>query len=331
MASFNDIVGILRAAAEPTRVRLLRLVHNGEFNVKDLTQLLGQSQPRVSRHIKLLADAGLIERYQEGSWVFVRATADSVLRGFVETALAMIDAEDSQISRDSERAKQLRLSRTEAAQTYFDQNAANWDRIRSLHVPEMDVEAAMLDALGPGPFDLLLDLGTGTGRMLELFSSRARRLAGLDSNREMLKFARVNLEAAGLSNCSVRLSDIYNLPFAEGSADAVVVHQVLHFLESPKQALAEAIRVLKPEGKLLLVDFAPHGLEFLREEHAHMRLGFSPAEITGWLKEGGMQQGLYRELCAGSDKKETGLTVALWLAVKAKVPEYSAHPKSKVA
>jgi ArsR family transcriptional regulator len=316
MDSFDDAVGRLRAAGEPTRLRLLRLLQNGEFNVKDLTQLLGQSQPRVSRHIKLLAEAGLIERYQEGSWVFVRTSSEPGVRSFIEAALSMIAPDDPQILRDAERADQIRAARSLVAQTYFDENAAEWDRIRSLHVPERDVEAAILEALGPGPYELLLDLGTGTGRILELAASHARRLVGIDTNREMLKCARVRLDNAELVNCSVRLTDIYNLPFPEGSAGAVIIHQVLHFLDNPKVALMEAIRVLQPGGRLVLVDFAPHNLEFLRQEHAHVRLGFSAGEISGWLEESGLGPSTYRELQA-DDVNNNALTVAIWAGEKA--------------
>jgi ubiquinone/menaquinone biosynthesis C-methylase UbiE/DNA-binding transcriptional ArsR family regulator len=316
MSSFDDTVGRLRAAAEPTRLRILRLLQSGEFNVKDLTLLLGQSQPRVSRHIKLLADAGLIERYQEGSWVFVRAAADPGIQDFIAAALGMATANDPQIVRDCERADQMRFKRALLAQCYFDENAAHWDRIRSLHVPEQDVEAAILDALGPGPHGLLLDLGTGTGRVLELAASRARQLIGVDTNREMLKCARVRIDKAKLARCSVRLADIYDLPFSEGSADAVIIHQVLHFLGNPKAALFEAVRVLKPEGCLIVVDFAPHNLEFLREEHAHVRLGFSAHEIAAWLSECGLSSSAYRELRPGNID-EGALTVAVWTGVKA--------------
>lgn len=316
MDSFDDAVGRLRAAGEPTRLRILRLLQNGEFNVKDLTQLLGQSQPRVSRHIKLLAEAGLIERYQEGSWVFVRASSEPAVCSFIAAAFSMMAPDDAQILRDAERADQIRASRSLLAQTYFDENAAEWDSIRSLHVPERDVEAAILDALGPGPYELLLDLGTGTGRILELAAGRARRLVGLDTNREMLKCARVRLDKAELVNCSVRLADIYNLPFSEESAEAVVLHQVLHFLHNPKAALMEAIRVLQPGGRLVLVDFAPHNLEFLRQEHAHVRLGFAGSEIAAWLEECGLGSSTYRELQA-DQMNNNALTVAVWAGEKA--------------
>ncbi len=316
MDSFDDTVGRLRAAGEPTRLRLLWLLQHGEFNVKDLTQLLSQSQPRVSRHIKLLAEAGLIERYQEGSWVFVRASSDPEVRGFIAAALSMIARDDPQIVRDAERADQIRAARSRLAQTYFDENAAEWDRIRSLHVPERDVENAILEALGPGPYELLLDLGTGTGRILELAADRAHRLVGIDTNREMLKCARVRIDDADLVNCSVRLADTYNLPFPEASAGAVVIHQVLHFLDNPKAALMEAIRVLQPGGRLVLVDFAPHTLEFLRQEHAHVRLGFAAGEIATWLEEAGLGSSTYRELQA-DHVNNNALTVALWAGEKA--------------
>lgn len=315
MDSFDDIVGRIRAAGEPTRLRVLRLLQSGEFNVKDLTQLLGQSQPRVSRHIKLLAEAGLIERYQEGSWVFVRTSPDPAIRSFIASVLSMIEPGDPTMQRDSERAGQIRAERAQLAQLYFDGNAAEWDRIRSLHVPERDVEAAILEALGPGPYELLLDLGAGTGRILELAAGRARRLIGVDTNREMLKCARVRLDKAELANCSVRLADIYNLPFPERSAGAVIIHQVLHFLDNPKAALIEAARVLQPGGRLVLVDFAPHNLEFLREEHAHVRLGFAASEIAAWLEECGLTSSVYKELQAG-DANENALTVAVWTGQK---------------
>ncbi len=315
MGSFDGIVALLKAAAEPTRLRILRLLLNGEFNVKDLTLLLGQSQPRVSRHIRLLAQAGLIERYQEGSWVFVRGTADPAIREFVNRALEMIAADDPQILRDRERSGQIRAKRAALAQAYFDENAAEWDRIRSLHIAERNVEEAILEALGAGPYDLLLDLGTGTGRILELASARAKQLIGIDTNREMLKCARVRIDKAGLTNCSVQLAGIYNLPFPESGAGAVLIHQVLHFLDNPKAALAEAARVLKPGGRLAIIDFAPHNLEFLRKEHAHVRLGFAPAEIAAWLGECGIGLCAYRELPAGS-AKENALTVAVWTGQK---------------
>jgi len=316
MDSFDGIVGRLRAAAEPTRLRILRLLLNGEFNVKDLTQLLGQSQPRVSRHIRLLAEAGLIDRYQEGSWVFVRSSPNPVVRQFVAAALDMIREDDPQIVLDRERTAQLRAERAALAQSYFDRNAAAWDRIRSLHIPEKEVEEAILDALGTGPYGMLLDLGTGTGRILELTHARARQCIGVDSNREMLRCARVRLDNSSLANCSVRLADIYNLPFPEASADAVIIHQVLHFLDNPKAALTEAVRVLSPGGRIVVIDFARHNLEFLREDYAHVRLGFGGDEVTSWLEENDISTLGCCEL-RSAKVKENALTVVIWAGQKA--------------
>ena len=245
----------------------------------------------------------------------MRASSDADVRKLIGAVLSTLAPDDPQILRDAERADQIRAARSALAQTYFDENAAEWDRIRALHVPEGDVEAAILEALGPGPYEMLLDLGTGTGRILELAATRAHRLIGVDSNREMLKCARVRLDDAKLANCSVRLADIYNLPFAEASASAVVIHQVLHFLDNPKAALMEAIRVLQPGGRLILADFAPHHLEFLRQEHAHVRLGFAAGEIAAWLQEGGLQSQTYRELEADRSN-DNALTVALWAGEK---------------
>lgn len=329
MPDFDSFLTTLRATAEPTRLRILALLQTGEFSVKDFTQLLGQSQPRVSRHVKLLAEAGLVERAQEGSWVFVRAARDPEAKTFVTQLMAQIDPGDLTIARDRDRAERLKAARAEAAQSYFAHNARRWDEIRSLHVPERAVEDAMRQALGSGPFDLLVDLGTGSGRMLEVFAHLAREAIGIDVNREMLQCARVRIDQENLTNCSLRLSDIYHLPLADRVADAVIIHQVLHFLEEPEAALREAARILKPGGRMLVVDFNPHQLEFLRESHAHRRLGFASTEVAAWLAEAGLRHGRYRELSAETGQEGT-LTVALWLATKPAIERTETRHQEKV-
>ncbi len=329
MPDFDTILGQLRAIAEPTRLRILALLQTAEFSVKDLTQLLGQSQPRVSRHVKLLADAGLVERTQEGSWVFVRAARRPQAQAFIASVLGQVDAQDLALETDRERAERLKAARAEAAQTYFAENAGRWDEIRSLHVSERAVEDAMREALGPGPFELLLDLGTGSGRMLEVFSGVAAQAIGIDANRAMLGCARVRIDQQNLTNCSLRLCDIYHLPFPDRVADAVIVHQVLHYLEEPDLALREAARLLKPGGRLLVVDFSPHDFEILRQQHAHRRLGFSSTEVAAWLAEAGLKHGAYRELKAGPEQG-AGLTVALWLAVKPALEKTQAKAREKI-
>jgi len=308
-------VAALKAMAEPTRLRLLVLLASAELTVKDLTGILGQSQPRISRHLKLLAEAGLVERAPEGSWVYLRLADGGQSGALARLVLSAVDRSDPVLARDRRRVEALREEREKAAQAYFEAHAGEWDSIRALHVAEAEVEAAIASALGPGPFDLLLDLGTGTGRMLELLAPRFRRGLGIDLSPAMLAYARAKLERAGIRNASVRQGDIYDLPLADGAASAAVMHQVLHFLSEPQRAVREAARVLAPGGRLLIVDFAPHELEFLREEFAHERLGFAASQIEQWLVDGGLEALDRRELPpAGGEPGK--LTVSLWLAAR---------------
>lgn len=310
----TDLVTALKAAAEPTRLRILLLLAAGELNVKDLTQILGQSQPRISRHLKLLAEAGLIERFREGSWVYFHVSDRSEGGRLVRRVLEAVDRNDSVVRRDLERAEALRRDREATAQSYFREHAADWDRIRTLYVAEDAVEAAIRQALGERRYKLFVDLGTGTGRMLELFASRFERGLGLDVNQSMLAYARSRLKTAGLTNAEVRHGDIYNLALGSGAADAIVMHQVLHYLSEPGHAIREAARVLAPGGKLLIVDFAPHDMESLRETHAHERLGFSNEHMQEWLEAAGLNSLETRELKPEHGDNRSKLTVSLWLA-----------------
>jgi ubiquinone/menaquinone biosynthesis C-methylase UbiE len=312
--SLSSAVGVLKAVAEPTRLRVLVLLAFGELTVKDLTRILGQSQPRISRHLKLLVEASLVERAPEGSWVYFRMAEDGRGGEVARQVLDGVDHTDAVLVRDRRRAEALKTERQDAAQAYFQSHAADWDSIRALHVAEADVERAVSAALGTGPFNLLVDLGTGTGRMLELFAPRFRRGIGLDLSPAMLGYARANLERAGLSHAQVRQGDIYDLPLADQSTDAVVMHQVLHFLTDPQPVIREAARVLAPGGRLLIVDFAPHELEFLREQYAHERLGFAGPVVSQWLTDLGLRVLETRELPPIENGARDKLTVSLWLA-----------------
>lgn len=313
-------VAILKAVAEPTRLRVLVLLAEGELSVKDLTRILGQSQPRISRHLKLLAEAGLVERSPEGSWVYFRLAQDGEGAVQARQIIAAIDAADATLTRDRRRAEALRQEHEAAAQAYFHEHAGEWDRIRALHLAEVDVEAAISGMLGPGPFDFLVDLGTGTGRMLELFAPRFRRGLGLDRSPAMLAYARAKLENARLSNTQVRQADIFDLPLADQCADAVIMHQVLHFLPDPQRAVREAARVLAPGGRIMIVDFAPHTLEFLREQFAHERLGFARAQVAQWLADSGLALRDGRDLAPEEGGSEGKLTVSVWLAERPGTP-----------
>jgi ArsR family transcriptional regulator len=304
----EELLAGLRAAAEGTRLRLLALCAESELTVSELTEILGQSQPRVSRHLKLLCDAGLLDRFREGSWVFYRLAQHARAAALAQLLVELLPPGDATLALDRERLAAIKRQREEQAGAYFRANAAQWDRIRSLYVEEREVEAALATLLPAAGIRDLLDIGTGTGRMLEIFAPHVERVVGVDLSREMLAVARVNLERASLRNCSIRQADMYQLPLATASFDAVVIHQVLHYAERPAAVIAEAARVLRPEGRLVIVDFAPHALEFLRSEHAHRRLGFADAEVTAWCIAAGLEPEPAR-LLPGNP-----LTVALWQA-----------------
>lgn len=311
--SLDSTLNIFKAVGEETRLRVLSLLHQGELTVTELTQILGQSQPRVSRHLKILSDAGLVERYREGSWMFYRATTE--LNGAADAVVvavgAVSDSDDRLIARDRERFQQSRAARAKLAAAYFQENAADWEKVRRLHLPESDIEARMRSIVGADRVGLFVDLGTGTGRMLELFADVFENGLGFDTSREMLSVARANLERAGVAHAQVRLGDLFATPLDAGSADLVCLHQVLHFLADPDAAVREAARLLKPGGRLLISDFAPHELEFLRERHAHRRLGFSEDEVKSWCRATGLAL-TETETLSPSSSDGKNLTVKIW-------------------
>ena len=291
---------------------MLALLRMMELSVGELAQVLGQSQPRVSRHVKILTDAGLAERRKEGSWVFV-ALGDAAR---VAPVLAALDAwgEERETVADAARLAAVRADRAAAAAGWFEQHAGEWDAIRSLHVAEEQVEAAMAAALAGEPIGRLIDIGTGTGRMIELFAPAATHALGIDRSSEMLRLARAKLGERGLGNAELRQADLYALPLGDGAADVAILHHVLHFAQQPGAAIHEAARVLAPGGRLLIADFAPHDREELRARDAHTRLGFSDAQMEGWFGAAGLAPARIETLEGGE------LTVKLWLARKLGAP-----------
>lgn len=309
------LADLLQALADPTRLRILALLRRMELSVGELAHLLAQSQPRVSRHVRILADAGAVERRREGSWVFL-AIADAER---TEPMFDLLDrwcdeATAANFREDEVKLEQVRRERAEAASRYFAAHAEVWDSIRSLHVAESEVERAVDRALGDRPLGRLLDVGTGTGRMIELLGPRASQAVGIDRSSEMLRLARVKLEAAGIAS-SLRQGDIYALPLADASADCAVIHQVLHYAHSPAAAIAEAGRVIAPGGTLLVVDFAAHQREELRSTDAHIRLGFDDESMKGWFEAAGFATDLVEHLEGGE------LTVTLWRGVRDAAPQ----------
>ena len=301
------------------------LLASTELSVKDLTEILHQSQPRLSRHLKLLTEAGLIERFQEGSWVFYRLAHCGSGAELIKDAFGQLHHDDPLFIEDRCQAEKVKNNKARAAQDYFNAHASDWDRIRAFHVGESDVEQAMLKGLGGGPFDQLIDMGTGTGRILELFAGRTQQGIGIDCNAEMLRHARARLERLGLNHCQLRQGDICQVKLPDASSDAIIIHQVLHFFDAPEKVLKESARLLKPGGKILIADFAPHKQEFLRDNYQHQRLGFEQETVWQWLEEAGLIRQNHQLL----KSKNNELAVALWSAQKVEAGSKAGLNKSK--
>lgn len=296
----------LRAAGEPTRLRLLALCAHGELSVTELTQILAQSQPRVSRHLKLLVEAGLLTRFREGSLVFYRISEIGESAHLARTLVDLLPGEDTELNRDLVRLDKIREKRAEVAENYFLENAGQWGKIRALHVPEAEVESRLLDLVGPERVGNYLDIGTGTGRMLELFAKQIDRGVGIDLNSEMLAIARTQLERDDCRHIQVRKGDMYNMPIDDQSMDLATLHLVLHYSLEPGLVISEAARIIAPGGRLIIVDFGPHQEELLRTEHKHQRLGFSDKEVEQAMQQAGLQCGPTLSLVGDP------LTVKLW-------------------
>ncbi len=296
------LLDMLRAAGEPSRLRVLALLADGERTVSELTRALGQSQPRVSRHLRILDDAGLLDRVPEGSWVFYRLRDHRV----VQAVLGLLPPDDPVLAADRARIHEIDLERAAAAERYFQAHAAEWDSIRSLYVSEQEIERLLLEAVGDRPIGDLLDVGTGTGRILALLAPLADRAVGIDRSAAMLAAARPAFAGPAFRHVQLRQGDMVRLPLPAGSVDLAVFHQVLHFADEPARALREAARVLRPDGRVVIVDFAPHTLEFLRDQHAHRRLGIATADLAAWAASAGLA---VREVARRAGDP---LTVVLW-------------------
>jgi SAM-dependent methyltransferase len=306
----EELLSSLRAIGEPTRLRLLALCAAGDVTVTELTQVLGQSQPRVSRHLKLMCEANLLDRFREGAWVFYRLARHGGGAATARSVLNLLPKDDPVLAIDQSRLLGIKQARAAAAQAYFRDNAERWDELRALHLDDSKVEAALIDALGDTRINALLDIGTGTGRMLQVLGPRASEGTGVDQSREMLAMARSHLEADGLRHCTVRQGDMYRLPFSAPQFDLEIIHQVLHYADNPGLVVAEAGRVLVPGGRLVIIDLAPHQMEELRNVHNHRRLGFSDEEVRSWCESAGLLDLVVKRLPGGP------LTVVIWIATR---------------
>lgn len=298
----------LRAAGESTRLRLLFLCSLSELTVSELVQILGQSQPRISRHLKLLVEANLLDRFREGAWAFYCPTRSGHGAKIVKILVGLVSESDPVIAADLIRLKEIKQKRQERSNAYFKKNALIWSDLRSLYVPEEDVEKELIQIFSKVNINDFLDIGTGTGRILQLMSSHIKNGIGLDQSLEMINIARTNLESENFSHCQVRHGDMYRLPFSLASFDAISIHQVLHFADNPGLVIKEAANVLRPEGLIVVIDFAPHSLESLRDTQAHRRLGFGSEEVKGWFNSAGLIPGQVTTLFGDP------LTVCIWMA-----------------
>jgi len=302
----HHLIDSLKAIAEPTRLRVLSLCAAGELAVSEIAHILGQSQPRVSRHLKILADVGLLTPMREGNWSFYRL--ERIGNPLASAVLDLIPPDDATIALDQARLAEVRQRRQAEAAAYFNTHAQSWDAIRQLHIDTAEVERRLLAQVPAGVFETLLDIGTGTGEVLRLLAPRVQYAIGLDNAREMLAVARDRVTRADLQDVSLRLGDMYALPLADASVDLVTVHLVLHFADAPDRAVAEAARVLRPGGRMIVVDFAKHMVEDLRSRHAHRRLGFNDEEVRDWFGRCGLT--LIRDEALPGDP----LTVRVWTA-----------------
>lgn len=311
MHTLDTLLVGLRAAGEHTRLRILALCARGELRVSELMQILGQSQPRVSRHLKLMVEAGLLERLPDGAQVYFRVSDRVEDSKLAHALVGLIPESDTSLNRDLSRLQQVRDTRTKRAQDYFQQVAKSWDTIRAMHVPEQQLEEALLEMVGPEPVGELLDIGTGTGRMLQILADRVTRGVGVDLSSGMLAIARSNIEQAGMAHIHVRKGDMYQLPLDDASIDLAILHMVLHYSDDPIEVIREAGRVLRTDGRLILVDFAAHTEEYLRSEFRHHRLGFTDDEINQYFEASGFSvQTEIRQLTGDP------LTIKIWQAHK---------------
>lgn len=309
----DDLLAELRAAGEPTRLRILLALRETELNVGELCAVLGQSQPRVSRHLKLLLEAELVTRTTEGTSAYFRLAEQPAIRALLDAVFARAEADAPPLAADREAIDRVRADREDAARRYFDEIAADWDRIRPMHVADEDVEAALLAHVAGRPVGLLVDIGTGTGRMLELLAPHVDRALGIDTSISMLRGARAHLDGPGFEHCTVRVGDATDLDLETGSADLVVLHHVLHFVEDPDLVLAEAARITAADGEVLIVDFAHHQVEALRRDFAHRHLGFDDDQMVDL----GRAAGLHVEaldVFVPADADGPALPVHLWRA-----------------
>ncbi len=313
----------LRAAAEPNRLRILALCGHAELSVNELVRILAQSQPRVSRHLKLLVEAGLLDRNQEGSRAFYRPASGGTGAGLGQMLVDLIPEDDATLALDLSRLERIKEERSKQAEDYFRRFAGSWEELRGRYVDDERVDETLKRIIRECRVSDMLDIGTGTGRVPRLAGDHAGSVIGIDNSHDMLAIARANLDQDGLRNCQVRHADMYRMPFSADRFDLITANLLVHYADDPEAVLAEAIRVLRPGGRLVVVDFAPHGMAELRDEHAHRWLGFSEAQMARMFKAVGLEGDSPTYL------EGDPLTVCFWVARKPVRPANDRAPATE--
>lgn len=309
----NRLSAIFKALGHDDRLRIFALVGQAELTISELVQILGLSQPRITQYIKSLEDVGLVQRIKEGSWVFVRQSRrNQEFKPLFKAISALIPELDPIIQSDRKRLAAVREKRSEQVAEFFESVAQSKSQLGDEYVVQSDIQRSLNDLVGDHRYDFMVDLGTGTGRMLKLFSERVGRGIGIDSNPTMLKVARHSLDGADLAHLTVRKGDIQAVPLQDGEADLVTLHQVLHFLDDPNEVLNETNRILRPGGHVIVVDFAAHNIDSFRTDYAHRRLGFSNEEVADDLHDAGFRLATTRTILSESDSPD----ITIWLGEK---------------
>ncbi len=317
--SLASLVEISKALGDEARLRILALIRNAEMSVKDICDILGQSQPRVSRHIKILADADLIKRTKEGAWLYCKLNRSGAIGYFITSYLDNVDDQDAVFASDLRRFETIVSQRIADADRFFEENAQEWDRIRELQIPDTLLDQEIQDHIGKEQIENLLDVGTGTGQMLEILHGRYQKATGIDMSSAMLRVARGRLAKLQTSNVSFQQLDILSIGKDLGQFDCVICHHVLHFIPNASEAIARMAECVKANGRLIIIDYLPHSIDFLAQDYHHMWNGFPPEEMAKWFSQNSLSlqhMQSYQADLKSKKKQSDSLIVGLWVAQK---------------
>jgi DNA-binding transcriptional ArsR family regulator len=282
--SYDNYIDALKAISEPTRFRLVRLCAQGELTVSELMRIVGQSQPRVSRHLKLLQDAGILERFREQHWVFYRVAQEEHYQLLVSGLIKQIEKNETIIQLDQSRLIELQAARATLSETFIETELPDWLRLHEYHGDTARFESAVQDALAEKTVGHLLDVATGTGRMLKIVGPLASSGVGIDLSKKMVTVARSVLAESGLAHLTVRQEDMYQMRFAARHFDTITIDQVLYFATNPDALIKETARVLKYGGRLLVVAFTAS-----KTAKTPPSVGIELSDIQQWIESAGLK------------------------------------------